>query len=258
MRVFGRLLTITAALVLLAAIAVVILLRASLPVLEGSVDLGGLADPVVVQRDQLGVVTIRGSSRLDLARATGFVHAQDRFFQMDLARRRAAGELAAMFGPVALATDRENRLHRFRYRARQVLGRADEEEVGILEAYAAGVNAGLGNLAVRPWEYLILGADVEPWRPEDSLLVSYSMFLELNDSRGQRDSGLALLDATLPPAMVAFLSPAGTGWDAHGGRALRSTRHPGSGGLCGRARREPGPGGSREGPGRDGSGFGQQ
>ncbi len=214
MRALRRSLIIITAIVLLATIAGVGLLRASLPSLDGSVDLAGLADPVVVQRDGVGVVTIRGSSRLDLARATGFVHAQDRFFQMDLARRRAAGELAAMFGPVAIETDRENRLHRFRHRARQVLASSDEAEIAMLEAYAAGVNAGLGNLRVRPWEYLVLGADVEPWRPEDSLLVSYSMFLELNDSLGRRETGLELLDATLPPAMVAFLSPAGTDWDA--------------------------------------------
>jgi penicillin amidase len=214
MRAFRRSLIIITAIVLLATIAAVISLRASLPVLDGSVDLAGLADPVVVQRDAGGVATIRGSSRLDLARATGFVHAQDRFFQMDLARRRAAGELAAMFGLVALATDRENRLHRFRHRAEQVLAHADEAEISILEAYAAGVNAGLGNLRVRPWEYLALGADLDPWRPEDSLLVSYSMFLELNDSLGRREAGLELLDETLPPAVVAFLSPAGTDWDA--------------------------------------------
>ena len=214
MRPFRRSLIIITAIVLSATIVAVVLLRASLPILDGSVELAGLADPVVVQRDALGVVAIRGSSRLDLARATGFVHAQDRFFQMDLARRRAAGELAAMFGPAALETDRENRLHRFRHRAEQVLAHAGEAEISILEAYAAGVNAGLGNLPVRPWEYLALGADVEPWRPEDSLLVSYSMFLELNDSLGRREAGLELLDETLPSPMVAFLSPEGTEWDA--------------------------------------------
>ena len=130
------------------------MLRASLPILDGSVELAGLADPVVVQRDALGVVAIRGSSRLDLARATGFVHAQDRFFQMDLARRRAAGELAAMFGPAALETDRENRLHRFRHRAEQVLAHAEEAEISILEAYAAGVNAWINSGNPLPVEYL--------------------------------------------------------------------------------------------------------
>ena len=74
-------------------------LRMSLPLLDGERALGGLGAPVTVERDSNGVPTIRGRSRIDVARATGFVHAQDRFFQMDLARRRAAGELSVLFGP---------------------------------------------------------------------------------------------------------------------------------------------------------------
>ena len=73
-------------------------LRASLPVLDGDHALAGLTAPVQITRDGLGIPTVRGATRLDVARATGFLHAQDRFFQMDLSRRRAAGELAALFG----------------------------------------------------------------------------------------------------------------------------------------------------------------
>ena len=73
-------------------------LRGSLPTLGGDLRLDGLSAPVIVTRDALGIPTIRGASREDVARATGFLHAQDRFFQMDLARRRAAGELAALVG----------------------------------------------------------------------------------------------------------------------------------------------------------------
>src|SRR5918996_333860 len=73
-------------------------LQASLPVLEGTRQLPGLTSRVTLARDALGIPTIRGASREDVARATGFVHAQDRFFQMDLSRRRAAGELAALMG----------------------------------------------------------------------------------------------------------------------------------------------------------------
>ena len=73
-------------------------LRASLPQLDGNARLPGLAAPVTVTRDALGVPTLRGANRNDLARALGYVHAQDRFFQMDTLRRRAAGELAELFG----------------------------------------------------------------------------------------------------------------------------------------------------------------
>lgn len=200
--------------VLAGAGTLVLVLRASLPALDGRAILAGLTTPVAVERDALGVVTLRGASRIDLARATGYVHAQDRFFQMDLARRRAAGELAELFGPVALEVDRGNRLHRFRHRAGQALAGAGDADKALLEAYAGGVNAALDHLSARPWEYLILGAEVEPWRPEDSLLVSFSMFLELNDSRGDREAGLELLERALPPAMAAFISPPGTEWDA--------------------------------------------
>ena len=88
--------------VLAGAGTLVLVLRASLPALDGRAILAGLTTPVAVERDALGVVTLRGASRIDLARATGYVHAQDRFFQMDLARRRAAGELAELFGVTGL------------------------------------------------------------------------------------------------------------------------------------------------------------
>lgn len=209
-----RMLFLLVAVVLAVATAGWLALRASLPRLDGSATLPGLESAVTVERDAIGVVTLSGASRVDLARATGYVHGQDRFFQMDLARRRAAGELSALFGPAAVELDRRNRLHRFRHRAGAVLEDAGPAERVLLRAYADGVNAGLRSLGARPWEYLALRADPAPWRAEDSLLVLYSMFLELNDSRGDRERLLSLLDRTLPAAMVAFISPAGTDWDA--------------------------------------------
>ncbi|MBM3820343.1 MAG: penicillin acylase family protein, partial [Acidimicrobiia bacterium] len=96
-------------------------LRGSLAVLDGELQLPGLSAPVEIERDALGIPSVRGASRGDVARATGFLHAQDRFFQMDLARRRAAGELAALAGPRALALDREIRIHRFRAQAQRAV-----------------------------------------------------------------------------------------------------------------------------------------
>ena len=87
-----------------------VVLGRSLPATDGSLSLAGLTQPVTVTRDGLGVPTIRAQSRLDLARATGFVHAQERFFQMDLQRRQPAGELSALVGAVALPVDREMRV----------------------------------------------------------------------------------------------------------------------------------------------------
>src|SRR6187551_3375857 len=88
--------------------------RGSLPQVDGVATIAGLASDVRVDRDALGVPTITGTSREDVARALGFLHAQDRFFQMDLQRRQPAGELSALVGARALDIDQEIRVHRFR------------------------------------------------------------------------------------------------------------------------------------------------
>ncbi|HVP70988.1 MAG TPA: penicillin acylase family protein, partial [Gemmatimonadaceae bacterium] len=100
---------------MLVALALVHLtLRASLPPLDGRLLTPGVRSTVTIERDALGIATISAANRLDLAYGTGFAHGQDRFFQMDLARRLAAGELSELVGPAALAQDRKARLFRFR------------------------------------------------------------------------------------------------------------------------------------------------
>jgi penicillin amidase len=191
-------------------------LRASLPQLDGRRQVAGLNAEVTVTRDALGIPTIRGGSREDVARALGFLHAQDRFFQMDLARRRAAGELAALFGARAIEVDRETRVHRFRAMARRAVALIEPADRRVLDAYAGGVQSGLSALGAAPFEYLVLRQDPRPWLTEDSLLVVLSMFLTLQeqDADGSYESMLATLHEVLPPAMAAFLSPPGTEWDA--------------------------------------------
>ena len=191
-----------------------ILLRASLPQLDGQVRADTIRDAVVIDRDAAGIPVISAGNRFDLAYATGFVHGQDRFFQMDLSRRRAAGELAELIGPVALPLDKRNRLHRFRNRARAVATHLTTFEKAVVSAYAAGVNAGLGGLSARPFEYLLLRTNPQRWEPEDSLLVAYNMFLELNDDRADRDARRGLAHQVLPQALFDFLYPDGTNWDA--------------------------------------------
>jgi penicillin amidase len=188
--------------------------RASLPLITGSVRVRGLQSAVTIERDALGIPTIRGISREDVARATGFVHAQDRFFQMDLARRRAAGELAALVGDVALRLDREVRVHRFRDEARRALAMMSPRDRTVLEAYTAGVNRGVAVLGAKPFEYLILRQAPQPWLSEDSLLVVLSMFVTLQDPDGAYESMLATMRDTLPPGMFDLLAPRGTEWDS--------------------------------------------
>src|SRR4029077_2290425 len=110
--------------------------KASLPEVSGQWRVTGLAAPATIARDAQGGPTIQGGSRRDVAYATGFVHAQDRFFQMDLMRRQAAGELAELFGPGLLPADRNVRVHRFRAQAAQLLAASRPEVREILESYA--------------------------------------------------------------------------------------------------------------------------
>jgi penicillin G amidase len=189
-------------------------LRSSLAQLDGERQVPGLTAPVRVTRDGLGIPTVRAESRADAALATGFLHAQDRFFQMDLSRRRAAGELAALVGPRAVPFDREIRIHRFRAEARHALSLLRPSDRAILDAYAAGVNAGLQALTAPPFEYLALRQTPTPWRTEDILLVVLAMFVMLQDDDGSYEAALATMHDVLPPAMVELLAPIGSEWDA--------------------------------------------
>lgn len=218
MKLVRRLLVRLAALVVVLTVAaglfVYLLLSRSLPKLDGVIEVDRLAADVTIERDAVGTPTIVARNRDDLGFATGFVHGQDRFFQMDLTRRSAAGELAEIFGPVAIGLDRRNRLHRFRARAQAVVARADAAEQRLMQAYVAGVNAGLESLAVKPFEYFLLRVEPRPWQVEDSILVGYAMALDLNDETASREIGRGLAATVLPAGVIDWLYPRGTRWDA--------------------------------------------
>ncbi len=210
----ARLAGAAAILAIVVAVAAWLALRGSLPQLDGEISVEGIASPVTIERDADGIPAITASNRKDLAFATGFVHGQDRYFQMDLIRRQAAGELSELFGPAAIDADKRNRFHRFRSRAQTVWDSTPRAEQALLEAYTAGVNAGLASLDVRPWEYLVLRIEPQPWQPQDSLLVMYAMYMELNDERASDEVRRGLAHTVLPEAVYRFMYPAGTPWDA--------------------------------------------
>jgi penicillin amidase len=184
------------------------LLRGSLAPLDGEQALAGLQAPVTVSRDALGVVTLDGASQLDVMRALGQVHAQERGFEMDLMRRSAAGELSALFGPAALEVDKRMRVHRLRHRA------SKEPVSAELQAYVEGVNEGIAGLRVRPWPYLLLRQQPAPWQASDSLLTGYAMYADLQDPSNQSELAYSRLRAVVPPALYALLSHDGSSWDA--------------------------------------------
>ena len=189
-------------------------MRGSRPQLDGERVVAGLGAPVQVARDAQGVPTITGATRPDVARATGFLHAQDRFFQMDLLRRRGAGELSELFGRAALELDQSARLHGFRRLAEKVVTQASPAERAILQAYTAGVNSGLTALDKTPWEYLVIRTKPAPWREEDSLLCAYAMWFDLQDYKGSFEINRDALRRALGDAALDFLAPRGNSWDA--------------------------------------------
>jgi len=189
-------------------------LKASQPVLSGTVEIAGLSGPVEITRDVQGTPVLFGRTRADLALALGFLHAQERFFQMDLLRRHAAGELAALLGGSVLEADRQTRPHLLRQRAHRLVRGLDPAARALLAAYTRGVNAGLAGLGEKPFEYMVLRQDPVSWQEEDTFLVLFAMFLMLNDAQGDHERCLGVLYDTLPPPLAGFLDPPGSEWDA--------------------------------------------
>ncbi|MFC3852211.1 penicillin acylase family protein [Salinispirillum marinum] len=180
-------------------------LQGSLPRLQGNHIVPGLQSRVEIGRDSQGIPSLRASFRTDIAYALGYLHAQERFFQMDLQRRTAAGELAALLGPSALPQDRRNRMHVFRQRAERAIAQLPDEQRAVLEAYTAGVNQGIGEQREPSAEYLLLRQTPEPWRAEDSALVIYAFYLALQDSQGERERSLDALAQVVPEDWFRFL-----------------------------------------------------
>ena len=146
---------------------------------------------------------------------------------MDLLRRAAAGELAALLGPTLLPADRELRRHRFRDVARNAVASLDAPTRAVLDAYVNGANAGLRALHARPFEYWLLGVDPKPWTTEDTVLCAHAMFLQLQDSTGHLQLQRALLRATLAEPLWRFIEAGTPEWDgAVDGSRSESPRIP--------------------------------
>lgn len=214
LRWFKRLVWLLLALAAAGAFAIWLLLRASLPPLDGELALAGLTAPVTVQRDALGVATIDAANQLDAVRALGYVHAQERYFEMDLMRRSAAGELSELFGPIAVDMDKKRRVHQMRQRARDALATYSPADLALLHAYETGVNAGLTALDARPWPYLLLREPPRLWLSTDSLLTGYAMYFDLQGDELDRALAFARLRPALPGASFDLLTGEGTPWDA--------------------------------------------
>jgi penicillin amidase len=194
--------------------ALYFLFQGSLPIQNGEFYIEGLSGPVDITRDHRGIPSINALNRNDIASALGFLHSQDRFFQMDLMRRAAAGELSELFGIDALSFDKERRLHQFRKVSKKAWELLSDKEKALLKAYAKGVNKGLRALKVRPFEYLVLGLEPDSWKPEDCLLVGFGLFFDLQDSTGKFDMIRGVMKTRLPHAVNRFFTENGSVWES--------------------------------------------
>lgn len=146
-------------------------LNAALPDTRVTLLVPGLAAAVTVFRDEWGIPHIRAKGANDAHFALGFVHAQDRLFQMELTRRRALGRAAEWLGAAAAESDALCRRLGMEAACRRDYAALGSDARSMLERYAAGVNAYLSSGAPLPVEYGLLGAAPEPWAPWHCIAV---------------------------------------------------------------------------------------
>ena len=182
-------------------------LRQSLTPVEGEFPTAGLATAVEILRDRYGVPHIFAQSERDAHFALGYVHAQDRLWQLEMNRRIASGRLAEVVGAGGIETDRVMRTLGVRRAAEANLAHLDADTRAALDAYTAGVNAFLATRPVLPPEFLLLGVKPEPWTAVDSIAWSKMMAWDLGGN--WRSELLRLrLSRTMPVARIhEFLPP---------------------------------------------------
>lgn len=187
--------------------------RRSFPQTSGTIHISGLNKPVTVYRDAFGIPQIYASTTHDLFLAQGYLHAQDRFWQMDFWRHIGAGRLSEMFGKSELRSDQFIRTMGWRRVAEQDIKQMDPTSIRIIQDYCDGVNAYLADHqgTALSLEYGILGVlnrkyRIEPWTPADSMTWGMVMAWDLGGNM-QDEIGRATLLNTLSPAQIADLYP---------------------------------------------------
>lgn len=184
--------------------------QASQPIHEGTISVVGLGAPVDVRRDEQGIPTLVAKSERDALFALGFVHAQDRLWQIEFNRRLASGRLAEVLGPSALPTDRFLRTLGIHRAAQRTYTSLDAEHRDLVDAYVEGVNAYLAaRTGPLPPEFLLTGTPAPAsWTAADSIawslmmawdLASHSMRMELRRLRLAQRFSRAEIDDLYPP-----------------------------------------------------------
>ena len=154
--------------------------RQSLPLTDGSIVVAGPHAPLRIERDALGIPTIKAASIDDALFSLGFAHAQDRLWQLETHKRVGSGRLAQAFGEPALEGDKFLRALGVKRAAAKQWAQASAEVRAAVLAYTAGINAFVnGAMAARPPEFVLLGLKPEPWTPEDSVAWAVMMAWDL-------------------------------------------------------------------------------
>ena len=214
-RVLLGFLAVVAALALIAALLGVWSVRRSFPQATGELSLPGLESSVSVLRDEYGVAHVYADNAHDLFMAQGFVHAQDRFWEMDFRRHVTSGRTAELFGPDQVETDIYLRTMGWRRVAEQEYDLLDEETQQYMDAYSAGVNSWIddnqGLSASLEHGLLNITADdytVEPWAPADSLAWLKAMAWDLGGNLQEETTRAHLLANGLDQEQIEELYPA--------------------------------------------------
>ncbi len=180
-----------------------------LPQWDGTVEVTGLGGVAEIIRDQDGIPFIRADTESDLYFAQGFVHAQDRFWQMALSRQVAEGRLAEWMGGSGILSDRVARMYGWSHLAQASLEALADDERDLLEAYAAGVNAWLDSSAFRrPPEMVILHIQPERWKTSDAFLAIYQVHRMLAGS-GLESVGAVSTNTDSPRSAVEMFDDSG-------------------------------------------------
>ncbi|MBN9633455.1 MAG: penicillin acylase family protein, partial [Actinobacteria bacterium] len=213
LRTLGVTLAVLLVLALLAGGLGIWTVMRSFPQTSGSLKLPGLTAPVAVVRDSSGVPQLTAQTSDDLFRAQGYVHAQDRFWEMDFRRHVTAGRLSELFGASQIPTDTFIRTLGWRRVAEQEVKLLDKTSLRYYQDYADGVNAYLATHsgAELSLEYAVLGIQnpgyrPEKWTPADSIAWLKAMAWDLR-SNLEDEIDRALLATKLTPAQVAELHP---------------------------------------------------
>jgi penicillin amidase len=177
----------------------------ALPQTEGQAKLPGLSASVSITRDARGVPWIKADNAADAYMALGYVHAQDRLFQMELMRRLGQGRLAEVLGNLGVGSDKFMRTLGLYARTQENLISLDAETKIAVDAYAKGVNAFMAANGL-PLEYKLLFFSPEPWTPADSLVWQKLMGLQLSGNWPEELSRAAII-AKLGPEKATELWP---------------------------------------------------